>query len=583
MMLLRVSLLWLSWSLVLWPVWSMHSKRTSYQDNFNHEIPNHKRLRFNLADLFLSNQISGQRAQTLFADGDVSGASSCRDLAASGSSGRHARNAQRDLTARLLKRSKWPPLYWADIRLFNTSTQTMERQQIPFLLVHELLQAMAVHSCSKDALLCKEGLSRSSRAHFDRLCTELRQSDMVPLGLWADGVPYNWDRSLTLDMVSLLFPGQQGSNASVRLPLVCLEHTFVAKPETHDDIFAVISWSFRHLATGLHPACRHDGCAWLKSDSFRKKRSLRPLDVHACLIEVRADWKCLKDVFRFPQHNENRGCCWRCRATPATIREVGSNASWRNSLLDHWSCIGRIIAGGGSVSPLFSTPGLQHDMFVLDWLHIVDQGISADFQGNLLYMLVPRMPGNNNIERCKALFLEIKQYYALHRTDVRYTNLVITMLRKKQNSPKLRGRAAEVRGLVDFSAQAAQRWLDSGVEFEASIKEAMLLLQQCYNCLSKGSFHAATLSNCARRFCLLAVAIEAAAPEGLWRIKPKLHLFQHLTESGSNPSDSWFYRDEEFGGSVAQVGRRRGGANTARSAGVNVLNKFRANHALPIF
>jgi len=54
-----------------------------------------KRLRINLADLFLSNDVSGSRAQSLFADGVLAGADHCRDLGKAGNFGRQPRHHQK--------------------------------------------------------------------------------------------------------------------------------------------------------------------------------------------------------------------------------------------------------------------------------------------------------------------------------------------------------------------------------------------------------------------------------------------------------------------------------------------------------
>ena len=58
------------------------------------------------------------------------------------------------------------------------------------------------------------------------------------------------------------------------------------------------------------------------------------------------DWKMRKDVFRFPQHNELRGCCFKCEVTPAGIRETGENAPWRHRRLGHWGCLQSLLEQG---------------------------------------------------------------------------------------------------------------------------------------------------------------------------------------------------------------------------------------------
>ncbi len=67
-------------------------------------------------------------------------------------------------------------------------------------------------------------------------------------------------------------------------------------------------------------------------------------------------------------------------------------------------------------------------------------------------------------------------------------------------------------------------------------------------------------------------------------LKSKVHLFMELTQlSRSNPSKTWYYRDEEFGGSVAQLSKKKGGSSNAHAVGSALLQKFLALHkSIPI-
>ena len=94
-------------------------------------------------------------------------------------------------------------------------------------------------------------------------------------------------------------------------------------------------------------------------------------------------------------------------------------------------------------------------------------------------------------------------------------------------------------------------------------------------------FVAVDLTRHSRTCCLLTVALEAANKK-LWRVKPKMHLFQELCEmQSSSPADSWTYRDEDFGGTLAKVSRRRGGLNSPLGTARSVLQRFAAKHAVP--
>ena len=63
------------------------------------------------------------------------------------------------------------------------------------------------------------------------------------LGLWIDGVPFNSDRSQSLECVTLSICGLK----DWRMPLVCFPQSFKRKQETFEAIFEVLLWSFRCL------------------------------------------------------------------------------------------------------------------------------------------------------------------------------------------------------------------------------------------------------------------------------------------------------------------------------------------------
>ena len=62
--------------------------------------------------------------------------------------------------------------------------------------------------------------------------------------------------------------------------------------------------------------------------------------------------------------------------------------------------------------------------------------------------------------------------------------------------------------------------------------------------------------------------------------KAKHHSFLEMALQGSNPADSWTYRDEDFGGFLSHLAKVRGGSHNPHSIGMRVLNNFRAK-ALP--
>lgn len=169
----------------------MQSKRglpSSYTD-----APPEKRLRENLTDLFLTNQLSASRSSLLLADAELAGAQNVSDLSRIAT--RSGNNKHRDLLRRFAKLSAWPKLYNASVRCFNARTQTIESVDIPVALPHELLDKMAAYS-DMQTFTSTERLTPQALTHLGRAlrCIPRSGPPVVPLGLWLDGTPCNWDR-----------------------------------------------------------------------------------------------------------------------------------------------------------------------------------------------------------------------------------------------------------------------------------------------------------------------------------------------------------------------------------------------------
>jgi hypothetical protein len=545
---------------------------------------NTKRLRANVSDLLLSNEVSATRARSVFEDAQLAGAAHVADLASTGNHGRCKGNIARDVLAKLLKRNQWPKPYYAKIRVFDRKTQATITAWLPILLPHELLHCLSEHA-NREVLHGIEELEGGSLEHFLKAKQQLGGGDFVPVALWGDGVPCNYDRTESLEAFTLSLPGLKGPNRLLRIPLACLTKKFVIKEETFDDILEVIAWSFRVSSVGLFPATRHDGACFLKSDLWRSKRALRPLGSSGILTEIRGDWVFYKSCFRLPAWNENAGCCWRCDATPQDIRDCSLDAAWRTSRLSHWDFIARLILQGKTMSPILRAPCVEISCFKIDWLHTMDIGVAADVLGNILLMLLPKMGGASASENCKRIFIRMRAWYKNNPVDSKYDNLIPTMIQKKASTPpKLRGKAAEVRSLVPFVKLLAEEFFSDADIMESTAKEAAKLLNGMYECLSAAAvFSGDHLAERCRKLCLLWVAMEAQSVPPLWRVKPKMHLVQELCEMsiGDRPALSWTYRDEEFGGSLAQYARKRGGHHTPIAIGRAVLLKFIAKHPIP--
>ena len=540
----------------------MFSKRALPEDR--DETAPEKRLRTNLADLFLSNHVSGARSQSLFNDAADAKAMHVADLASATCA---PQNASRRLRRKLMKGRLWPKPYYAQIRLWSPRLQRETYQTVALLLPHEMLATLSYYN-EADRMRQQTAMAEAAKTKLAELQRQFAIPGLLGLGLWGDGVPVNYDRSESLEVLSWNLPGLP----KLRVPITAVSKKFWVKHHTADDLMAIAQWSLDHCLLGTYPRSRHDGKNWGPTDHKRRKLAGKALGFQAVCVECRADWAWYQSVLRFPQWSENEGCCYKCWAKKDNLREVGDNAPWRQQPLSHTDMWLRWQKKAQGVCPLFASPGVTIDTCVVDWLHVMDLGVAAVFWANLFYMVCPKLHGNSFAEQCKTLFALMCQYYVRENVQDRCQTMVPTMIKQAKKGPKLRGKAAEVRNLVKFGIELSETFLDDSNIMESSAKEAARLLSTLYSNLSREKFSAQQMKDTARRFALLHVALEShSANKHLWHVFPKLHMMLHLCESGCCPADAWTYRDEDFGGAIGHLSKRRGGKNSALSTSNRIL------------
>ena len=557
---------------------SMHSKNKFLQSR-EEQSPN-KRLKANISDLLLDGTIGGVRAASLFTDAQDAQAEGLEGLAGVSQN----QNALRDLQRRLTKQLPWPPLYPAKVHMKSLATELVYVDTVYMLLPHELCHQL-IHWNQNAGVLpyAVEGLTPPARERFLTFCRQFSKdaSSTLPLGFWVDGVPVKWNRSESIILFTLNFPGQLHTDfKTIRIPLTMINKKFFVE-ETMKDLLGIISWSFTCLHARFFLASPMPGQE--PFNSWRQKQAGKPLNAGGMLIEIRGDWDAYKNWFGLAGWN-TANCCYRCQATSEDIRDPSLSAAWRSQRKTLWQHLSECKF----VSPLFSIPGVTLETFVIDWLHCMDLGMAADFAGNLLFHVLPCFPGRDIKQQCKVLHRHLQSWYRDNPGwSNKLTSLTPLMIRKKNakgryTSPKLRASAGEMRPLVPWLLQLAQCTLDNNKPLENMMLAATQHLVSMYQCLSRAQYSPAEMGTHCRKFLLLYVELEKNTAEGLWKFKPKFHMAQELCEHDLvNPSVTWVYRNKDFGGSMAKVSKHRGGTHSALAISKNALLKFVAGNEVP--
>ncbi|CAE7763324.1 unnamed protein product [Symbiodinium necroappetens] len=155
-------------------------------------------------------------------------------------------------------------------------------------------------------------------------------------------------------------------------------------------------------------------------------------------------------------------------------------------------------------SPIFEAPFVDIHTFCIDWLHCCDLGVCQDYLGNAMWLIATKLPGDTMDQRTRALFDDIRQYYAASRCENQLSTLTPLMLRKAASkAPKLRSKAGEARSLVDWVVAACDKYLQGSYGLsseEYACRLASKHLQACYRNLPAESFDADDLAFHCKQF-----------------------------------------------------------------------------------
>ena len=266
------------------------------------------------------------------------------------------------------------------------------------------------------------------------------------------------------------------------------------------------------------------------------------------------------------------------------VREVSATADWRTTPLTNSDCLYRILSSGRLLNPLLEAPFVTNKIFRFDWLHVADLGVAPLFLGNLFFRLLQIIPGRSHKEKCAALYQEIQAYYEEQQVEDRFDSLLPTMFIHKKKDYVLRGSAAKIRHLVPFAAKITRELLTPADPVHDALIQAAHHLHETYRALSSTMANPCEhMKEHGLKFALQYVALHDHLNPGnpkAFRIKPKLHLFMHVTSDDSLPARHWTYRDEDFGGSVARMARRRGGMLSCGKTALQVLQKFKLRNPM---
>ena len=265
-------------------------------------------------------------------------------------------NAHRDLVRTLLRGrpADLPPTYMAKIPLWSSDLGQCVWTEVPFLLPHEWLSWLAQPDTSPWTNATRE-IEAALQSWKDRTHASSEGPPIAPISVWGDSAPIGAGH----DSVLLVLWRSTGMSQWQRRWITLLTKNSMCQCgcgglHTLDEVWRVIGWSFRALASGVYPQVSHDG--FPLTEAWRRHRSGELMPMRGAVIQFRGDWQWLSYCFNVA-YASNTDCCFMCRGSTTDeypITDVSANAAWCDTCLTPAGWMADRVARGQYISTVES-------------------------------------------------------------------------------------------------------------------------------------------------------------------------------------------------------------------------------------
>ena len=242
------------------------------------------------------------------------------------------------------------------------------------------------------------------------------------------------------------------------------------EPYTLTYFWRILSWSFFWLQQGRWPTTDWQGNAYPAGSAELEKAGTLLAEGHfATIWAVMGDLDYLNKTLLLPRSTSSNPCSL-CRCTlngPQSWKDNSVDAEWLGTL---WQPLEWISWEGRSKCELFSIPGVSGVTVALDWMHNKYLGVDQYIFGSVLYVLCFMTLSLNPKQNLATCWAHIKRYYQEHNTSNRYQSISkLSMFLRKKGVIKLRGKAAELKGLGPAILNLWQAKMNPSLEIHSKI------------------------------------------------------------------------------------------------------------------
>jgi len=360
----------------------------------------------------------------------------------------------------------------------------------------------------------------------------------------------------------------------------------------------VVYWSLRALYNGKWPSEDHKGNVYPPSSAEGLLAGTDLAGGYFALIWlIKSDLDYVGNYLHLRHYGSTEPCdhcpCTTTGPPSAWPTNFGPDSSWIANLFtpEQWRALYPTVPHW-----LFFFEFLSNLNVEPDELHVIHLGTSMWFLGSVLWMLVFRVLDGRAEDNMKIVWSRLSEAYAVLNPGAQYTNLGLGSFcdpsKPSGHFPKLKGKGAEVKGLVGPLLLVWQSFMNSEEEEHKLIEFALECVRNFQSIIDDYGHElflphdqAALLKGHVQEF-LKAYTIIGHMAEGrgelLYNMTVKFHMLWHLADRAKYlcPRRSACLIDEDFVGRTKEVAQASSAGTQLHLVPAKLTEKMRWGKSL---
>ena len=336
-----------------------------------------------------------------------------------------------------------------------------------------------------------------------KLKNTIQKKKLIPLVIHGDGGQFQREGSLLVISMRSLLSSANVAHSQMLLGAVskaCVTKSDDPSWDTMQVLWKVLSWSFKALLQGHHPATDHEGKPFPATSWRHALRGKPLLDKTHCasIFVISGDGEYYQNELKLPGHSFNN-CCKDCGANKSDVphNDYRPTAKWRETVKTPL----QNDTDPPSKHPLLKIAGVVPEMIQYDTLHAIEEGTSSHAIANCIFDFVVMANKSTyfvgtqeqKIAKLNAKIMQLQsdlQISADNRCRPFGFSNFCTPTGKHTHFPDLSGlKARHIRYLVPVVTSICKEEFDAGDLYTYHRMQMMVSLSKLCDIIDESDFH----------------------------------------------------------------------------------------------